>query len=87
MLLPVNVGPPKSKINMDAVAEMGQIIKKNRRPHRQCRGFGCAKLVVFSNAVEDNPFMVRAFTGRRGGVRQSTWASLAPAWSTTPCSR
>ena len=44
----VNVGSTKAGINMDAVAEMGRIIKNDRRAHRRDRGgFGCAKLVVF----------------------------------------
>ena len=59
----VNVGSTKAGINMDAVAEMGQIIKKTADLTASAGGFGCAKLVVFSNAVEDNPFMAGAFHG------------------------
>ena len=59
----VNVGSTKAGINMDAVAKMGQIIKKTAAVTADCDGLGCAKLVVFSNAVEDNPFMAGAFHG------------------------
>ena len=59
----VNVGSTKAGINMDAVAEMGQIIKKTADLTASAGGFGCAKLVVFCNAVEDNPFMAGAFHG------------------------
>lgn len=59
----VNVGSTKAGINMDAVAEMGQVIKKTSLLTADRDGFGCAKLVVFCNAVEDNPFMAGAFHG------------------------
>ena len=59
----VNVGSTKAGINMDAVAEMGRIIKKTAALTADNDGFGCAKLVVFANAVEDNPFMAGAFHG------------------------
>ncbi len=59
----VNVGSTKAGINMDAVAEMGNIIKKTAELTADKEGFGCAKLVVFANAVEDNPFMAGAFHG------------------------
>ena len=59
----VNVGSTKAGINMDAVAEMGRIIKKTAELTRDNNGLGCAKLVVFANAVEDNPFMAGAFHG------------------------
>jgi uncharacterized protein (UPF0210 family) len=48
---------------MDAVAEMGRIIKKTAEITADQDGLGCAKLVVFANAVEDNPFMAGAFHG------------------------
>ena len=48
---------------MDAVALMGKIIKKTADLTGEQHGFGCAKLVVFANAVEDNPFMAGAFHG------------------------
>lgn len=59
----VNVGSTKAGINMDAVAEMGRIIKRTADLTAADGGFGCAKLVVFANAVEDNPFMAGAFHG------------------------
>ena len=59
----VNVGSTKAGINMDAVAKMGQIIKETARLTEAQDGLGCAKLVVFANAVEDNPFMAGAFHG------------------------
>ncbi len=59
----VNVGSTKAGINMDAVAKMGQIIKETARLTADKDGLGCAKLVVFANAVEDNPFMAGAFHG------------------------
>jgi len=59
----VNVGSSKSGINMDAVAEMGEIIKETAKLTADQGGLGCAKLVVFCNAVEDNPFMAGAFHG------------------------
>lgn len=59
----VNVGSSKSGINMDAVRLMGEIIKQTAEKTKDRDGFGCAKLVVFCNAVEDNPFMAGAFHG------------------------
>ena len=59
----VNVGSTKAGINMDAVAQMGHIIKKTAQITADNDGLGCAKLVVFANAVEDNPFMAGAFHG------------------------
>ena len=59
----VNVGSTKAGINMDAVAKMGQIIKQTAAVTADNDGLGCAKLVVFANAVEDNPFMAGAFHG------------------------
>ena len=55
----VNVASTKAGINMDAVARMGQIIRETA----DIDPIGCAKLVVFANAVEDNPFMAGAFHG------------------------
>lgn len=59
----VNIGSTKSGINMDAVAMMGQIVRKTAEitADRDC--IGAAKLVVFCNAPEDNPFMAGAFHG------------------------
>ena len=59
----VNIGSTKAGINMDAVALMGRIIKETAELTADRGGFGCAKLVVFCNAVEDNPFMAGAFHG------------------------
>ncbi len=59
----VNVGSTKAGINMDAVKSMGEIIKETAYLTKDTDGFGCAKLVVFCNAVEDNPFMAGAFLG------------------------
>ena len=59
----VNVGSTRAGINMDAVARMGRIIKETAHLTREQEGLGCAKLVVFCNAVEDNPFMAGAFHG------------------------
>ena len=59
----VNVGSTKAGINMDAVAEMGRIIKRTAEVTADNDGLGCAKVVVFANAVEDNPFMAGAFHG------------------------
>lgn len=59
----VNVATTKAGINMDAVAWMGRIIKETAQKTADSGGLGCAKLVVFTNAVEDNPFMAGAFHG------------------------
>jgi len=59
----VNIGSTKAGINMDAVALMGSIVKETAARTADRGGFGCAKLVVFCNAVEDNPFMAGAFHG------------------------
>ncbi len=59
----VSVASTKAGINMDAVKLMGQIIKETADKTADRGGFGCAKLVVFANAVEDNPFMAGAFHG------------------------
>lgn len=59
----VNVASSKTGINMDAVREMGEIIKRTAELTKDKDSLGCAKLVVFANAVEDNPFMAGAFHG------------------------
>lgn len=59
----VNVGSTRSGINMDAVKLMGQIVKETAEKTADRDSIGCAKLVVFANAVEDNPFMAGAFHG------------------------
>ena len=57
----VNIGSTKAGINMDAVKLVGEIIKETAEITSE--GFGCAKVVIFCNAVEDNPFMAGAFHG------------------------
>ncbi len=59
----VNVGSTKAGINMDAVRLMGETVKAAAERTKERGGFACAKLVVFCNAVEDNPFMAGAFHG------------------------
>ena len=59
----VNVGSTRAGINMDAVRMMGETVKATAARTADRGGFGCAKLVVFCNAVEDNPFMAGAFHG------------------------
>ena len=59
----VNVATTKAGINMDAVAMMGRAVKKAAALTADNGGMACAKLVVFANAVEDNPFMAGAFHG------------------------
>ena len=59
----VNVGSTRAGINMDAVKLMGEVVKQLAQNTADVDGFGCAKLVVFCNAVEDNPFMAGAFHG------------------------
>ena len=59
----VNVASTKTGINMDAVKIMGEIIKETSYLTREQGSIGCAKFVVFANAVEDNPFMAGAFHG------------------------
>jgi len=59
----VNVGCTKSGINMNAVRDMADVIKQTAELTKDAKGFGCAKLVIFANAVEDNPFMAGAFHG------------------------
>jgi len=59
----VNVASTKAGINMDAVELMGRIIKEAAYLTRDNESIGCAKLVVFANVPEDNPFMAGAFHG------------------------
>lgn len=59
----VNVGSTKAGINMDAVKLMGEIILKTAESTKENDSLGCAKLVVFCNAPDDNPFMAGAFHG------------------------
>ena len=59
----INLGSTKTGINMDAVKLMGEIIKKTAEASKENNCLGCAKLVVFCNAPDDNPFMAGAFHG------------------------
>ena len=59
----VNVATTKAGINMDAIAELGHVIKRCAYLTRDEGSLACAKLVVFANAPEDNPFMAGAFHG------------------------
>lgn len=59
----VNLGSTKTGINMDAVKKMGEIVKKTAELTKEDDSLGCAKLVVFCNAPDDNPFMAGAFHG------------------------
>ncbi len=63
----VNIGSTRAGINMDAVKLMGETVKKAAELTKDTKGFACAKLVVFCNAVEDNPFMAGAFLGEGEG--------------------
>ena len=59
----INVATTRAGINMNAVTQMGRIIKQTAFQTADLSGIGAAKLVVFANAVEDNPFMAGAFHG------------------------
>ena len=59
----INVGSTKTGINMDAVRLMGTIVKETAMATKEKDSLGCAKLVVFCNAPDDNPFMAGAFHG------------------------
>ena len=59
----VNLGSTRTGINMDAVKLMGEIIKSTAEYTKENDSLGCAKLVVFCNAPDDNPFMAGAFHG------------------------
>ena len=59
----VNVGSTKTGINMDAVKLMGEIVLATAEASKEQDSLGCAKLVVFCNAPDDNPFMAGAFLG------------------------
>ncbi|MDD4843437.1 MAG: PFL family protein [Anaerotignum sp.] len=59
----VNIGTSRNGINMDAVKQMGEIILQTAEWTKDAECIGCAKLVIFCNAVEDNPFMAGAFHG------------------------
>ena len=59
----VNVGSTRAGIDMDAVRLCGEAVKRTAEATADKQGLGCAKLVIFANAVEDNPFMAGAFHG------------------------
>ena len=59
----INVGSTKTGLNMDAVRLMGEIVKETAEATKEDDSLGCAKLVVFCNAPDDNPFMAGAFHG------------------------
>ena len=59
----VNLGSTKTGINMDAVRLMGHVVKQTAEATKERDSLGCAKLVVFCNAPDDNPFMAGAFHG------------------------
>ena len=59
----VNVGSTKTGINMDAVKLVGEIVKETANLTKENDSIGCAKLVIFCNAPDDNPFMAGAFHG------------------------
>ncbi|NCC15311.1 MAG: PFL family protein [Clostridia bacterium] len=59
----VNIGTSRNGINMDAVKQMGEVILQTAELTKDAECIGCAKLVIFCNAVEDNPFMAGAFHG------------------------
>ncbi|WP_041808620.1 PFL family protein [Evansella cellulosilytica] len=63
----VSVATTRTGINMDAVRKMGEIIKEASEKTKDNNGIACAKLVVFCNPVEDNPFMAGAFHGAGEG--------------------
>jgi uncharacterized protein (UPF0210 family) len=69
----INVGSTRAGLNMDAIAEMGHVIRRTSELTAAAGSIGCPKLVVFCNAVEDNPFMAGAFHG----------TSEPAAWSTS----
>ena len=59
----VNVGSTKTGLNMDAVKLMGEVVKETAEITKDADSLGCAKLVIFCNAPDDNPFMAGAFHG------------------------
>ena len=83
----VNIGSTKAGINMDAVKKMGHIVKEAavRTADRDC--IGAAKLVVFCNAPEDNPFMAALSTAPASRTASSTWAFPARALCAQPSRR
>jgi len=64
----VNVASSRTGINVDAILTMAQVVKETAERTKDRDGIGCAKLVVFANAPEDNPFMAGAFHGVGEGL-------------------
>ena len=84
----VNVGSTKAGINMDAVAEMGRVIKKTADAHRRLRRLRLRQAGGFlPTPWRITPSWPAPSTVWASRNVSSTWASPAPAWSTTPCSR
>ena len=79
----VNIGSTKTGLNMDAVKMMGQVVRKAAEATADNQCMGAAKLVVFCNAPEDNPFMAGAFHG----VGEPDWARCARRWQSCPRTR
>ncbi len=76
----VNVGTTKAGLNMDAILLMGKIIKETAALTADKNGLGCAKIVVFCNVPEDNPFMAGAFHGLSANRKPCSMSgSVAPA--------
>ncbi|MDR1786806.1 MAG: PFL family protein [Spirochaetaceae bacterium] len=83
----VNLGTSKSGINMDAVAEMGRLICRAAGLTGDRDGIACAKLVVFCNAPEDNPFMAGAFHGPGEGEAALSVGVSGPGVIKAVCER
>ena len=66
----INVGSTKTGINMDAVRLCGEIVKETAEATKDNDSLGCAKLVIFCNAPDDNPFMAGAFLGVKHAIEQ-----------------
>ena len=82
----LNVASTKAGINMDAVLQVGRTIRNIAEAAAAAHGFACAKLVVFANMPDDNPFMAGAVHGQGRPTRSSTSASPAPVSSRERCS-
>lgn len=81
----INLGTTKNGINMNAVKDMGRIIKATAAKTADKGGIGCAKLVVFCNAPEDNPFMAGAFHGPGEGEAVLSVGVSGPGVVTAAC--
>lgn len=83
----INLGTTKNGINMNAVKDMGRIIKATAAATADKGGLGCAKLVVFCNAPEDNPFMAGAFHGPGEGEAVLSVGVSGPGVVTAACKK